>query len=77
LAILDHSKTTDKEWFLLRNEPNVEIKTMDDLVGLSPSIKASLLSIQDTPLKGDAIRLFNKCVEAIVEGLKTEKIKLK
>jgi len=77
LAILDHSKTTDKEWFLLRNEPNVEIKTMDDLVGLSPSIKASLLSIQDTPLKGDAIRLFNKCVESIVEGLKTEKIKLK
>lgn len=77
LSILDHSKTTDKEWFLLRNEPNVEIKTMDDLVGLSQSVKDSLLSIQDTPLKGDAIRLFNKCVKTIVDGLKNGKIKLK
>lgn len=76
LSILDNSKTTDKEWFLLRNEPNVEIKTMDDLKGLDERIKKDLLSIQDTPLKGDAIRLFNKCMKLIVAGLKNGSIKL-
>lgn len=77
LLVLDRSKTTDKEWFLLRNEPNVEIKTVDDIIGLSESIKKSLLSIQDTPLKGDALRLYNKCMINIVEGLKSNLLKIK
>ena len=77
LEVLDHSKTTDKEWFLLRNEPNVEIKTMDDIDGLDPQCRKELLSIQDTPLKGEAMRVFNKCMKTIVEGFKTKKLKLK
>lgn len=77
LEALDHSKTTDKEWFLLRNEPNVEIKTMDDIDGLDQRCRADLLSIQDTPLKGDALLTFNKCMKTIVEGFKKEKLKLK
>jgi len=77
LEVLDHSKTTDKEWFLLRNEPNVEIKTMDDIIGLDQSVRETLLSIQDIPLKGEAMRTFNKCMKIIVEGLKSDKLKLK
>ena len=77
LDILDKSKTADKEWFLLRNEPNVEIKTMDDIIGLDQSVKDVLLSIQDVPLKGDAMRTFNKCMETIIQGLKTKKLRLK
>jgi hypothetical protein len=77
LEVLDHSKTTDKEWFLLRNEPNVEIKTMDDIEGLDQKTKKSLLAIQDTPLKGNALRAFNSCMETIVKGFKLGKLKLK
>ena len=76
LDILDHNKTTDKEWFLLRNEPNVEIKTMDDIVGLDQSVKKILLRIQDTPLKGDALRDFSKCSKIIFDGLKSGELKL-
>lgn len=77
LEVLDHSKTTDKEWFLLRNEPNVEIKTMDDIEGLDQKTKRSLLAIQDTPLKGNALRAFNICMGTIVKGFKSDKLKLK
>lgn len=76
LEDLDLSKTTDKEWFLLRNEPNVEIKTMDDITGLDKECREALLSIQDTPLKGDAMRTFNKCTKIIVAGLKSGKLKI-
>lgn len=70
LAVLDKSKATDKEWYLLRNEPNVEIKTMDDIKGLPKGIKDQLLSIQNEPLKGDALRVYSSCMKQIVEGLK-------
>jgi hypothetical protein len=72
LAVLDKSKATDKEWYLLRHEPNVEIKTMDDIKGLPKAIKDKLLAIQDKPLKGDALRSYNSCMKTIVAGLKDD-----
>lgn len=77
LTILDNSKGTDKEWFLLRNEPNVIVKTMDDIIGLSPEIRKKLLLIQDDPLKGEALRIYNQCMKVIFADLKTGKLKLK
>jgi hypothetical protein len=77
LEVLDHSKTADKEWFLLRNEPNVEIKTMDDIYGLDSESREALLSIQNTPLKGDAMRTFNKCMKVIIDGLKSGKLEIR
>lgn len=77
LEVLDHSKTTDKEWFLLRNEANVEIKTMDDIIGLGESERKALLRIQDTPLKGEAMREFNRCMKIIIDGLKNGNLHLK
>ena len=70
LLFLDNHKGTDKEWFLLRHEPNVQILTMDDLIGLSDSVKSILLSIQDEPLKGDAMKKFNHSVGIIWAGLR-------
>ena len=69
LAKLDKSKTTDKEWFLLRNEKKVEIKTMDDIDGLDISIKNKLISIKDLPLKGQTLTIYKRCMDVIVKGL--------
>ena len=77
LEILDGSKATDKEWFLLRNEPNVEIKTMDDIVGLDETTRSKLLKIQDIPLKGEAFQIYNECMEHIVLGLKDNSMGIK
>jgi hypothetical protein len=77
LLKLDHSKTTDKEWFLLRHENNVEIKTMDDIEGLDILIKNKLLSIKDIPLKGKTLIIYRQCTSLIVNGLKNGTLKLK
>jgi len=77
LKILDRTKSTDKEWFLLRNEPNVFIKTVDDIEGLDQQIKNKLLKIKNEPLKGDALRVFNDCMKIIVSQLESEKYKIR
>lgn len=76
LEYLDLNKSSDKEWYLLRHEPNIEIKTMDDIQGLNKNTKNSLISIKDKPLKGSVLREFNRCMKEISEGLKKEKLKL-
>ena len=76
LEYLDLHKSSDKEWYLLRHEPNIEIKTMDDINGLDKKTKKILVSIKDEPLKGSVIKIFNKCLKEIVEGLKKDKLKL-
>ncbi|MCL4322607.1 MAG: hypothetical protein M1273_08360 [Deltaproteobacteria bacterium] len=77
LIVLDQSKTTDKEWFLLRNEPNVEIKTMDDIEGLNLKTKKKLIRIKDKPLKRKPLSIFRKCMEDIVSKLESEKYRIK
>lgn len=67
---LDTHKADDKEWFLLRHEPLVEIKTIDDILGLPPNIKGLLLSIKDKPLKGEALSIYNYCKKYIDENLR-------
>jgi hypothetical protein len=76
LEYLDNHKNVDKEWFLLRNEKNVYIKTMDDLIGLPNGIRNNLLSIADEPLKGNAKKIFNSCVKQIMEMIQNGKIKV-
>jgi hypothetical protein len=77
LKKLDKGKKTDKEWFLLRNEPNVVIKTMDDIENLSSEIRDKLIEIKDMPLKGEALVTFHECMENIVPKLDSEEYKLK
>lgn len=77
IELLDRNKNTDKEWFLLRNEPNVFIKTIDDVEGVSSDIKKKLLQIKDEPLKGDAFRTFNTYTQEVVSKLESGQYKIK
>lgn len=69
LKYLDTHKSDDKEWYLLRNEPKVTIKTLDDIKGIDKSVKKKLIAMKDQPLKGDVLKTYNKCIKRIVEGL--------
>ncbi len=75
-ADLDKCKKDDKEWILLRNEPNVTILTIDDLEGVPTRIISSLKSIKDQPLKGAALSEYSKCVKVIVSGLSDDTISI-
>ncbi|TKC00171.1 hypothetical protein [Pedobacter cryophilus] len=74
---LDKNKGNDKEWYLLRNEPNVIIVPIDNLSGVSEEVKKSLIKIKDLPSKGDALATYNTCAKTIVEGLNNGKITIK
>jgi len=77
IQYLDKHKKDDKEWAILRAEPNVEIITIDDLEGVSPEVKTKLMEIKDKPLKNDALRIFKTNVKIIREGLFNGKITIK
>lgn len=66
---LDKHKMNDKEWRLLRLEPNVTIATMDDIVNLPDDIKNKLIGVSDSPLKGEALQVYRNCVKEIVVAL--------
>lgn len=77
IIYLDKHKSEDKEWKLLRNEPNVEIITIDDLEGIPDVIKKLLLSIKDKPLKGHTLKIFNRTTKIIRLGLSNNKIHIR
>jgi hypothetical protein len=77
LDYLDKHKANDKEWYLLRHEPNVTIKTVDDIIGLSQEIKAKLIAIKDEPLKGEAMTIYKECLNVIDNGLRDNSLKIK
>ncbi len=71
LEYLDRHKADDKEWYLLRHEPNVAIKTLNDIIGLNPAIRERLMMIKDEPLNGgETNRIYNECSAAIFQGLR-------
>jgi len=77
IDLLDQQKSTDKEWKILRNEPNVLIKTIDDLEGVSPEVKKAMIEIKDKPLKGEALSIFSHNMKIIREGLINGEIEIK
>lgn len=79
VAYLDKHKSDDKEWYLLRHEKDVYIKTRDDLEGLSEDTIAKLSSVSETPLVSGSPerRSYNNCISEIVAGLKNGDITLK
>jgi hypothetical protein len=70
LVYLDKHKAHDKEWALLRNENRVFLRTVDDIVGLPSTVRDNLISIKDDPLKGEAFRIYRKCIKVIEDGLR-------
>jgi len=78
LAYLDRHKVDDKEWRILRHEPNVVIRTIDDIVGLSPGIRNRLMMIKDKPLSGGETNgIYNECSKAIFAGLKNGSLQIR
>lgn len=76
ILYLDEHKMSDKEWYLLRHEPNVEMKSMDDLIGLPTEVRKRLMLIRLEPIKGWVKEEYNACIKIIVEGLKKGTIKI-
>lgn len=74
---LDKNKSNDKEWYLLRNEPNVTIVPIDNVVGVPDKIKERLIKIKDLPSKGEALKIYNECVKIIESGLNNGSITIK
>lgn len=77
VEFLDTHKQDDKEWKLLRNEPNVKIITIDDLEGVSDEIIKKLKLMKDKPLKGKILTSYNEYIKLISDGLERGTIKIK
>ena len=73
---LDVQKADDKEWYLLRHEPNVVIKTIDDII-LPDAIRKNLLSVGNVPLKGQHLQIYTEAVKIIAEGLENGTLKIR
>jgi hypothetical protein len=77
LLFLDQNKSTDKEWFLLRNEPNVEIKTVNDLIGIEKALYKSFIDLRLSPLKGSSLQEYTKSVKLMHQQLENGDIYIK
>lgn len=76
LLNLDSTKSTDKEWSLLRNEPNVEIKTLDDLINIPADLKDFFYDHRNDPLKLELKRKWNESAKKLQTLLKNKTITL-
>lgn len=74
---LDISKSTDKEWSLLRNEPGVTIIGLDDLTGVPNGMTASFRALKDTPLKGNDLKKYNILVKDLANAIEADEITIK
>jgi len=73
VADLDYRKSTDKEWALLRSEPNVRIVTRDEIGGLEMELRNTLSKISNDPLKGSALTAYKEIANVIQIGLEAGK----
>lgn len=60
---LDVKKAVDKEWHLLRNESGMKLISIDSLTGVPANIANGFKRLKDIPLKGSAIREYNKLIK--------------
>lgn len=77
LLLLDISKSNDKEWNLLRHEPGVEIKTIDDLIGLPSDLERFFLDHRNDALKGDLKSKWNATSKQLHELIKKGQVTVK
>lgn len=76
LFLLDISKSNDKEWSLLRHEPGVEIKTLDDLIGLPDDLRSFFFTYRSDALKGELKREWNAASKRLHEMIKKGLVKV-
>ena len=77
IEYLDEHKKKDKEWYLLRNEKNVKILTIDDLENVPSQVRDSFMSIKNEPLKGNAQKIFKENINILRTGLENNTIHIK
>jgi len=77
LTYLDGNKSTDKEWFLLRNEPNVAIRTLDELIGLDKNLREAFINVRLEPLKGYALKTYQSAIIKLRNLLQEDKVFLR
>ncbi len=77
LLLLDLSKSNDKEWNLLRHEPGVEIKTLDDLIGLPSNLKNFFLDYRYDALKGELKKKWNASSKQLHQLIKNGEVTVK
>ena len=76
IEYLDKHKSDDKEWNLLRNEPDVQIITIDNLNGVPGNLRKRFLSVTDIPLKNAALKSYNASKKILEEGIRTRRIQI-
>jgi len=74
---LDTEKSNDKEWQLIRKEPNVVIKTIDDLVGLPNELRFVFEQVKHSALKGEYVRKWNAAAKTLHELIKAGKVQVR
>lgn len=74
---LDREKSNDKEWQLIRREPNVVIKTIDDLINLPNSLRFVFEQIKYSPLKGESVKKWNAAAKELHVLIKAGKVQVR
>lgn len=73
---LDKNKSSDKEWSLLRNEPNVEIKTLDDLHGLPVGLYNFFMETKERSITGEMIGAWNHAKKELHQLIKSGRVRV-
>ena len=67
---LNQTKANDKEWSLLSQENRVTIMTRDNIRNLPREVVRDLEAVSHLPGKGEALKIYNRCIKFIVSGLR-------
>ena len=74
---LDRTKGQDKEWSLLRNEPGVTIKTLDDIEDIPANLKNYFFESRHKPITGENIKLWNAASLELHKLIETRSVKVR
>ncbi|WP_323705058.1 hypothetical protein [Mammaliicoccus sciuri] len=75
IKYLNNSKKTDKEWSIIKNEKNVILKTLDDLIDVPINLKDDFESVRLKPLKGENMKTYNTALKELVTLINENKVK--
>lgn len=71
---LDRTKGHDKEWALLRNEPGVIIKTLDDIENIPMDLRNYFYESRLEPITGDNKKKWNEASVELHKLIETKKV---
>lgn len=77
VTYLDNAKASDKEWSLLRNEKDVTIKTLDDLINLPDHLHKFFLDTRLQSITGPQIKLWNRASDELHQLIQSGAVAVK